>query len=109
MNFDRIGRKIKNLVKTLFYIQVIIYGILALFLAISMAPVGILVGIVVFFIGSLFAWIFSWLLYGYGELIDKTCDMVELLQGKNSRADTLKKLLSDEFISKEEYNEVASN
>ena len=93
----------------MFYIQVIIYGILGIFLAISMAPIGILVGIVVFLIGSLIAWISSWLIYGYGELIDKMSDIAEILQGKDRRGDTLKKLLSKEFISKEEYNEFYLN
>ncbi|HBJ18741.1 MAG TPA: hypothetical protein DDY70_03210 [Clostridiales bacterium] len=32
-------------------------------------------GIVVMVIGSIITWISTWLLYGYGELIDKVCDI----------------------------------
>ncbi len=109
MNFDRIGKKIKGFVKVLFYLQVIVYGVLALFLAISIAPIGILIGLLIFIVGSLVAWISSWMLYGYGELIDKTTDIAEILQGKNNRGDVLKRLLSQNLISQEEYNESVSN
>ena len=109
MNFDRIGKKIKGFVKVLFYLQVIVYGVLALFLAISMAPIGILIGLLVFIVGTLIAWISSWMLYGYGELIDKTTDIAEFLEGDDkSREGRLRRLLSLNLISEEEYQQALS-
>ena len=38
------------------------------------------VGCIVMFGGVLVAWVSSWLLYGFGELVDKTCDIERILR-----------------------------
>ncbi len=91
MNFDRVGKKIKDLVKILFYIQLVVYGIIGLSLAL-MGPFGILIGIVVFGVGALVAWISSWMLYGYGEIIDKVCDIEINTRGTATSSDSEEKI-----------------
>ena len=107
MNFDRIGRKIKGLVKILFWIQVVIYGTLGIALAVTGGAIGVLIGIGIFAIGSFVAWLSLWFVYGYGELIDKVCDIAEFLDGSKgkSREDILKNLRSQGLISEEEFKE----
>ncbi len=78
--FNNIGGKIKWAAKTCTILGMILSGILGLsmigvFFAFAEGwayIVGILVGAAAFALGSLIAWVSSWLLYGYGELIDKT-------------------------------------
>lgn len=58
--FENIGKKIKDLVMTIFFIEAIIFLVVALFTKFILLP----------FIGIPVAWITSFVLYGYGELID---------------------------------------
>jgi len=72
--YDNIGRKIKGLAKAIFIV-----------LGISMAITGIVImcidedlilyGVLTLILGPILAWISSWLLYGFGEIIDKLCDI----------------------------------
>lgn len=72
--YDNIGKKIKGLAKAIFITEAIISIILGAALII-MDDDLMLYGIISIFVGPLVAWVSSWLLYGYGELIDKTCDI----------------------------------
>lgn len=69
-----IGCKIKGWAKWIFIIEAIFA---VLFGIVTMAAGGndfsIIIGIMILVIGPIIAWISSWLLYGFGELIDKTC------------------------------------
>lgn len=70
--FERIGSKIKKLASVITWLGIIASLILGVVL-ISGGDEMIVLGIVVMALGSLASWIGSFLLYGFGELIEKTC------------------------------------
>ncbi len=70
-SFDRVGRKIKSVTKGFFWFQVISYLIAGIICAFFTYGISLLVAIVAIVI----VWISSWLLYGFGELVDKICDI----------------------------------
>ena len=85
--FNNIGRKIKGLAKTLFWIVAIlsiIGGLIVLFVMMSngeeyvVGGVFAALGIAVF--GFIFAWLQNFLLYGFGELIDSNQKILEILE-----------------------------
>ena len=72
--YDNIGGQIKGLAKAVFIVEAIAAVITGIALMASdedMIPIGLLVMVV----GPLVAWVSSWLLYGFGELIDKVCEI----------------------------------
>ena len=74
--YDNIGGKIKGLAKATFIVEAIaaaITGISLMVVEEDLIPVGLLVMLV----GPIVAWVSSWLLYGFGELIDKTSKIEE--------------------------------
>ena len=78
--YDNIGKKIKGLAKVLFIIEAIAAAIAGVALMVGdgrLFPIGLLVLLV----GPLLAWVSSWLLYGFGELIDKVCDIERSTRG----------------------------
>ena len=74
--FDNIGAKIKTVASTL--------TIIGIFLSIVAGTVmlleGIIGGLFLILFGSLFSWLGSFLLYGFGQLIENSDIMVELLE-----------------------------
>ena len=70
--YDNIGGKIKGLAKATFIVE-----------AIAAIIVGIVLWVeteewwcaLILFCGPIVAWVSSWLLYGFGEIIDKLCDI----------------------------------
>ena len=80
--YDNIGGKIKGLAKAIFFIEAIATVITGfIILANSYYFEGILTGVLVIIVGPIFAWISSWLLYGFGELIEKACDIADNTRG----------------------------
>ena len=75
--FDNIGGKIKGLAKTIFIIETIIFIIAGLVMLSDGGDEAMITGIVTIIVGPLTAWVSSWLLYGFGELIEKTCEIAE--------------------------------
>ena len=70
--YKNIGKKIKGLAQA-----ICILGILASILY-AFAFKGYKdASFIMMFVGPLLSWISSWLLYGFGELIDKTCDIAK--------------------------------
>ncbi len=72
--YDNIGSKIKGLAKAIFIVEaiaIVIAGIVIMFADEDLIPIGFLMLI----LGPIVAWVFSCLLYGFGELIDKACDI----------------------------------
>ena len=109
--FDRIGSKIKGLASVITWIGIIVSCISG-FALISGGDEQILIGIIVMIVGSLVAWISSFLLYGFGELIEKTCIIEERLSlhpqmqsVQECRNSELDELFRKGIISKEEYEE----
>ena len=79
--FNEIGKKIKRLASALCKIQIAIYVIAAIGLLVfgviyltedTFGFLLILIGLACAIIGPLLAWLSTIILYGYGELIDKT-------------------------------------
>ena len=75
--------------------------------------------IILLFVGPIVAWISSWLLYGFGELIDKVCDIernTRIVDGQtevqfkcdSERISKLEKLHSQGLITDEEYKRAIS-
>ena len=72
--YDNIGSKIKILAKATFLVEMIaavIAGIVVMFGDMEEPLLGLLIMVV----GSIVAFVSTWTLYGYGELIDKTCEI----------------------------------
>ena len=82
--FNNIGRKIKSLAEILCWIGIF----LSVIMSISVFKISVLFGLLVIVLGALASWIGSFLLYGFGELIEKTSDIAEHTAriSKNSKA-----------------------
>ncbi len=122
--FKNIGKKIKTLAKIIFWLIMLIGISLAIILFVmagSAQPweenaitVYIILGIfsiVISFITAIFS---SYFMYGFGELIDKTCDIEKNTRGAHphmkestklnpSRNEKLDNLLAQGLITEEEY------
>lgn len=118
--YDNIGGKIKALAKFIFIFQAIamfITGIVLLAVDDDLIAVGLPLALV----GPLLAWISSWLLYGFGELIEKTCQIERNTRGDgkataapqvaravSERIVKLEKLRAQGLITEEEYLQALS-
>ncbi len=76
--YDNIGGKIKALAIVTFAIEAFVAIITGLVLVADDNHIGWLV----IFAGAGIAWIGSWLTYGFGELIEKTCNIEKVLSSK---------------------------
>ncbi len=113
--FDNIGGKIKGLAKVLFWIEAIsavIAGLVTVEVTEGFSLLFALAGILV-------AWISSWFLYGFGEIIDKLCDIERNTRGgerkseaqvrvDSERISKIEKLRSQGLITEEEYQQAIS-
>lgn len=108
-----IGKKIKKMAIVIFVLEAILFFIGAIILM-AINNDLFLVGILMMIIGPLLAWVSSFILYGFGELIDKTSEIANntsrtsanaILQNCSQRSshDELKKLLEKGLISEDEY------
>ena len=74
--YDNIGGKIKGLAKAVFIVE----AIAAVITGIALMAIDedlILFGILTLILGPVIAWVSSWLLYGFGELIDRVCEIAK--------------------------------
>ena len=81
--YNNIGKKIKGLALASFIVVSIISVLAGLFMFIEdedMAGIAMLVILVC----PLIAWVSSWVLYGFGELVDKACDIERNTRGASS-------------------------
>ncbi len=69
--YDNIGEKIKRLAKTIFIVEAIVSVIVGVTLWIEIEEWWCAI---ILFCGPIIAWVSSWLLYGFGELIEKTSE-----------------------------------
>mgnify|MGYP007120306613 CR=1 FL=1 len=90
--FNNIGKKIKTLatVITILGISVsvifgvaVIAGYMSYFRGFS---TGVASGLIVMVVGSLASWISSFLLYGFGELIEKTSEIASMMKAEKKGA-----------------------
>lgn len=70
--YDNVGAKIKGLSKIFFVFEVIV-AIMVGFFLMSIAESFVFLGWIVIIGGSVLAWLSHLLLYGFGELVEKTC------------------------------------
>ncbi len=75
--FKEIGMKIKNLAEGLFWIGTIMAGLFGLVFIEDTEGLSLLYAI----IAVIVFWISSWFLYGFGEMIDKLCDIERNTRG----------------------------
>lgn len=117
--YDNIGRKIKLLAKISFIILAVASVITGAVLLGTGEEIGLIIGLPILFAGPLLAWISSWLLYGYGELIEKACEIERNTRGgerkseaqakiDSERINRIEKLRSDGLITEEEYQQAIS-
>lgn len=113
--YKEIGKKIKKLAIVIFVLEAIVFFIGGIFLM-AINNDLFLVGILMMIIGPLLAWVSSFILYGFGELIDKTSEIANntskaranvVLENssKQSSNEELKKLLEKGLISEDEYRQ----
>ncbi len=81
--FNEIGKKIKGVASAVCWIQIVIYAIMGIVLMVSSKEL-ILAGFLVGSIGCLIAWLSSIVLYGFGEIIDKVCNIEKALNNQNN-------------------------
>lgn len=98
--YENIGMKIKNLSKLIFGLETALAIIIALIYLFGDGR-AIFIGLLILIIGPIVAWLSSLVLYGFGELIDKTSEVA-----KNTRY--FKKMLSSTEEEKEENKEKIS-
>ncbi len=114
--FNNIGKKIK-----------VLAAVTAVLLAIAAIITGIVLcndnseeaGIPILIFGPIVSWISSFMLYGFGELIDKVCDIEDMLNRSENKSyvqkkynenrdEKLERLRSQGLITEEEYKEAIS-
>ena len=79
--YDNIGEKIKSLAKSTFIVE----AIAAVIAGLVLLSYGEWWGVLILLCGPIVAWVSSWLLYGFGELIDKICDIEQNTRGGESK------------------------
>ena len=79
-NYDNIGGKIKGLAKACFTVETIAAIITGIGFMVADSDL-VLVGLLVMVFGPIVAWVSSWLLYGFGELIEKACEIADNTRG----------------------------
>ena len=92
--YENIGSKIKGLAKTLFIIEAIV-GVISGIVIASTVWDGVVIGILVMVVAPILAWASSLVLYGFGELIDKVCEIE-----RNTRVEGIKSEPREEINSK---------
>lgn len=118
--YDNIGGKIKALAKFIFIFQAIAMFITGIVL-LAVDDDLIAVGLPLMLAGPLLAWISSWMLYGFGELIEKTCQIEcntrgdgkataapQAARAVSERIVKLEKLRAQGLITEEEYLQALS-
>ena len=122
--FNNIGKKIKALAKVICWIQIVIYIITAIVMFIIASDSyteGLYIAIAFAFliIGPFFAWLSSFFIYGFGELIDKACEIERNTRGgeiksntqiqlDNERKSKIENLRLQGLITEEEYQNAIS-
>ena len=118
--YDNIGSKIKGLAKAIFVFETICAVITGIALCSSNEEELIFIGLLIVIpLGPLVAWVSSWLLYGFGELIDNTCEIARntrkhggkskaQLDADYERISKIEELRSQGLISEEEYQNAIS-
>ena len=99
-----IGEKIKGLAIVIFFIEAIASVIGGFILWMDNEEWWC---ILIIIIGPFLAWVSSWLLYGFGEIIDKLCDIERNTRGGKSTIEIKRKAdrIEKEALAKAEWDE----
>ena len=117
--FTNIGEKIKGLAKVACVIEAVALVITGMVFIVSGDAEKPLIGFCIMTVGPILAWVSSWLLYGFGELIEKTCEIARNTcreEGKSEaqpkvvdeRIEKIERLRSQGLITEEEYKRAIS-
>ena len=115
--FDNIGGKIKGLAKVICWVG-IIASIVTGF-AMSVTNENILPLLLIGGLGSVMSWVSSFFMYGFGELIDKACEIARNTSNGQIKSESqikidyeriskIEKLRSQGLITEEEYQQAVS-
>lgn len=92
--FSNISSKIQGLAKVICWVGIVYFGLggfASVFDGVSHDNTeDVILGFVFMIFGPLFSWIGSLLLYGFGQLIENTDEIVEDIYDKKSEAETKK-------------------
>lgn len=117
--YNNIGSQIKRLARIAFWLGLvssIFVGIVFMALNSSLIAIGLIIW---FIIGPISSYVLSILLYGFGELIDKSCAIERNIRGEkriseaqekaeSERINRLEKLRSQGLITEEEFQKAIS-
>ena len=78
--FNNVGKKIKTFSVVMFIIETLAALVCGIGLIAEGDDLIPLFGVLVAVVGPFVLWILSWFVYGYGELIDKTCEIAKNTQ-----------------------------
>ena len=112
--YDNIGKKIKGSAKAVFIIETIL-GFIGGIAIIATDEDLILAALSMMIVVPLIAWISSWTLYGFGELVEKACEIERNTRkvGKAAERDERKTqiygLYQQGLITEQEYQQAISN
>jgi len=118
--YDNIGGKIKGLAKVIAVLGIIAAIVTGFALMTINEDVFFVIGLVITVLGSIVAWISCFVLYGFGELVDKACNIErnicnnEMMSENNSiseddRINKMENLRAKGLITDEEYNQIIKN
>ena len=115
--YSNIGGKIKSLAKWTFIVEAIAAVIAGI--AVIIDSEDFLLAFALILLGPIVAWVSSWVLYGFGELVDKACDIERNTRGgerkseaqakvDSERINKIERLRSQGLITEEEYQQAIS-
>ena len=81
--YENIGKKIKTFAQVCFLVMAIVTFIAgAVVLSLDGSDTMNTIGALLMLLGPVVSWISSWMLYAFGELVDKTCEIEKKLCGE---------------------------
>ena len=116
--YNNIGKKIKILATIMGIVEAAAAFMVGVVLLIDSIDWGdeelIPVALLIMLVGPVVAWISTWMLYGFGELIDKTCDIARNTRTVTGKSETqakidldrisqIERLRAQGLITEEEY------
>lgn len=79
--FENIGRKIKGLTKIICWVGIIASVVAAIAMMSMGDDILLVIGIIMLVVGPIMSWVSSFIMYGFGELVDRTTSVEQILSG----------------------------
>ncbi len=96
--YENIGRKIKGLAMFFFIVVAIAAVIVGI---VCMVDDAVAIGWLVILFGSIVAYVSSWVLYGFGEIVDKLCEIERNTRGDKRKSESQSKDDSSHYEMKD--------